>query len=48
MVATLAWEGKALAVPEGMQITKMIKEAFKNMLLRETSYNYDNFMLVSM
>ena len=47
MVATLAWAGKTLVVPEGTHITTMTREAFDNMLLKEASHNYDNYGLVS-
>ena len=47
MVATLAWAGKTLVVPEGTRITTMMREAFNNMLLKEASHNYDNYGLVS-
>ena len=47
MVATLAWAGKTLVVPEGTHITTMIREAFNNMLLKEAGHNYDNYGLVS-
>ena len=47
MVATLAWAGETLLVLEGTQITIMTREAFNNMLLKETGCNYDNYGLVS-
>ena len=47
MVATLAWAGETLVVPEGTHITTMTREAFNNMLLKEASRNYDNYGLVS-
>ena len=47
MVAALAWVGETLVVPEGTRISTMTREAFKNMLLKETSRNYDNYGLVS-
>ena len=47
MVATLAQVGKTLVVLEGTLITTMMREAFDNMLLKETSHNYDNYRLVS-
>ena len=47
MVAALAWVGKSLVVPEGTHITTMTMEAFDNMLLKETSCNYDNYRMVS-
>ena len=47
MVATIAWAGKTLVVPEGTHITTMTREAFDNMLLKEASCNYDNYGLVS-
>ena len=39
MVATLAWVGKTLVVPEGTHITTITREAFENMLLKEASCN---------
>ena len=45
MVATLAWVGKTLVVPEGTRIST--REAFDNMLLKEAGCNYDNYGLVS-
>ena len=47
MVATLAWAGKTLVVPEGTRISTMIREAFDNMLLKEARRNYDKYGLVS-
>ena len=47
MVATLAWVGETLVVPEGTRITTMTREAFNNMLLKEAGHNYDNYGLVS-
>ena len=47
MVATLAWAGKTLVVPEGTRISTVTREAFNNILLKETSHNYDNYGLVS-
>ena len=47
MVATLAWAGKTLVVPEGTRITTMMREAFDNMLLKEAGHNYNNYGLVS-
>ena len=47
MVATLAWVGETLVVPEGTRITTMTREAFDNMLLKEAGHNYDNYGLVS-
>ena len=47
MIATLAWVGETLVVPEGTRISTMTREAFDNMLLKETSRNYDNYALVS-
>ena len=47
MVATLAWAGETLVVPEGMRISMMTREAFDNMLLKEAGRNYDNYGLVS-
>ena len=47
MVATLAWAGKTLVVPEGTRITMMTWETFDNMLLKEAGHNYDNYELVS-
>ena len=47
MVATLAWVGETLVVPEGMRISMMTREAFNNMLLKEARHNYDNYGLVS-
>ena len=47
MVATLAWAGKTLVVPEGTRITTMMRKAFKNMLLKEGGRNYVNYRLVS-
>ena len=46
-MAALAWGGETLVMPEGMQIMMMTREAFDNMLLKEASHNYDNYMLVS-
>ena len=42
MVATLAWVGETLVVPEGVRITIMTREAFDNMPLKEGNCNYDN------
>ena len=47
MVATLAWVGKTLVMPEGMQIMIMTREALNNMLLKEASHNSDNYSVVS-
>ena len=47
MVATLAWVGETLVVPEGTCISTMTREAFNNMLLKEAGHNYDNYGLVS-
>ena len=47
IVATLAWAGKTLVVPEGTRISTMTREAFDNMLLKEARRNYDNYGLVS-
>ena len=47
MVATLAWAGETLVVPEGTRISTMTREAFDNMLLKEAGHNYDNYGLVS-
>ena len=47
MVATLLRVGKTLVVSEGTQITMITREAFNNMLLKEASYNYNNYRLVS-
>ena len=47
MVATLAWVGETLVVPEGTRITTMTREAFDNILLKEASRNFDNYGLVS-
>ena len=47
MVATLAWVGENLVVPEGTCITMMTREAFNNILLKGASHNYDNYRLVS-
>ena len=47
MVATLAWVGKTLVVPEGTCISMMTREAFDNILLKEASHNNDNYGLVS-
>ena len=47
MVATLAWAGKTLIVPEGTRVTMMMRQAFDNMLLKEASHNYSNYGLVS-
>ena len=47
MVAALAQVGKTLVVPEGTCISMMTKEAFNNMLLKETSCNNDNYGLIS-
>ena len=47
MVAALVRAGKTLVVPEGMRISTMTREAFKNMFLKETSHNYNNYGLVS-
>ena len=46
-VSALMQVGETLVVPEGTLITTMIREAFDNILLKETSYNYDNYGLVS-
>ena len=34
-------------MPKGMQITTMTTKAFKNMLLKEASHNYNNYGLFS-
>ena len=47
MVAALVRAGETLVVPEGTRITTIMREAFKNMLLKEASHNYDNYGLVS-
>ena len=47
IVATLAWMGETLVVPEGTPTTMMTREAFDNMLLKEAGHNYDNYGLVS-
>ena len=47
MVASLAWAGETLVVPEGTRITTMTREAFNNMLLKKAGCNYDNYGLVS-
>ena len=47
MVATLAWAGETLIVPEGTRISMMMREAFDNMLLKEARRNYNNYGLVS-
>ena len=47
MVATLTWAGEALVMLEGMQIMAMTREAFGNICLKEASYNYNNYKLVS-
>ena len=47
MVAALAQVGKTLVVPEGTQISMMMREAFDNMLLKEAGCNYNNYGLVS-
>ena len=47
MVATLAWAGETLVVPEGTRISTMTREAFDNMLLKEAGCNYDHYRLVS-
>ena len=47
MVTALAWVDKVLVVPKGTCITTMTREAFDNVLLKEVSYNYDNYGLVS-
>ena len=46
IVATLAQAGEALVIPEGTQITTMTRDAFDKMLLKETSWKYDNYGLV--
>ena len=46
MVAALVWSGEALVMQEGMQITTMTREAFKYILMNETSHNYDNYGLI--
>ena len=46
MVATLAWVDETLVVPEGTQITMMMREALDNMLLKEAGCNYNNYRLV--
>ena len=47
IVATLAWTGKTLMMPKGMQIKMVAREAFNNLLLKEASCNYDSYNLVS-
>ena len=47
MVASLVWVGETLVIPESMQISIMTREAFDNMLLKETGHNYNNYRLVS-
>ena len=46
MVAALVWVGKTLVLPESMRILMMTREAFDNMLLKETCCSYDNYRLV--
>ena len=46
-LAALARAGKTLVVPEGTHITRMTREAFYNMLLKEAGHNYDNYGLVN-
>ena len=47
MVATLAWVGETLVVPEGTWITTIMREAFNNMFLKEASHDYDSYGLVN-
>ena len=47
MLATLVWVGETLVVQEATQIVMMMREAFDKILLKEASYNYDNYGLVS-
>ena len=47
MVATLVWVGEILVMLEGMQITMITREAFDNILLKEASYSYNNYRMVS-
>ena len=47
MVAILAQAGETWVVSKGTWITTMIRESFDNMLLKETSHNYNNYRLVS-
>ena len=47
IVATLAQAGKTLVMLEGMQIMTIIREAFDNMLLKESGHDYDSYGLVS-
>ena len=47
MVTMLAWAHEALVIPEGMQITAMAWEVFNNMILKDTSHNYNNHGLVN-
>ena len=48
IVAALGRAAESLVVPEGTHITTMMREAFHNILLKETSYNYNNYGLVSL
>ena len=47
MVAALAKADDTLVMPEGTQIMTITREAFNIMLLKEASYNYDNYGLAS-
>ena len=47
MMATLAQVGETLVMLEGTHIMTMTRKAFENMLLKETSHNYNNCGLFS-
>ena len=38
MVATLAWAGEVLVIPEGTQTMMITRDALESMLLKKTSY----------
>ena len=45
MGTNLARVGEAFVVLKGIYIRMIMREAFDNMLLREASYNHDNYGL---
>ena len=47
MVGALMCMGKTLVMPKGMQIIMITRKAFKNILLKDSSHNCNNYGLVS-
>ena len=41
------WVGETLVIPKGTGITTITREAFDNILVKETSCTYNNYRLVS-